>query len=541
MSAEKLALLRLINGIVVTTCAELIQLHSALCFIRAFPDTPAHSRAAHSLLARFEDRVRTLSSTERAGLSDTGISGTPVHYSFSYPVAVWMARRLKGAVEIDWSEDDETKRLDELLELIMLPAETEYFDSGRVSGQEWLELVSGGRDMTTFDWLIAQLQRLRRMPSLAQMYDACELSLVWDLNDPAFSKSRNRLRIPAVVGRHGMRKRVSSAKAEIMRPVENLRILPVREGAKLVDVAMASLAVRHRETYHFNFANPREIYLADVGEGISIAVLGLLQEYRFPLECTMGFLMLSNGVPIGYGGASAVFRQVNTGINLFDEYRRSEAAFLWIQVMRVFRHVLGCNRFIANPYQLGSDNTEALQSGAFWFYYRLGYRPVSNAIRKLALQESKRMQEDKAYRSNLRTLRRLSSCDMHLVLPGGRASDLFEERWIEESSLLATRELAANGATTRAEAEESIAARVARDTGLRSVARWSATEKRAFRQLAPFVAAARPAEWPAEAKRSMRRLLRKKGGANEAEYARLLSGHEHFLSAIRARCRASEG
>jgi len=99
---------------------------------------------------------------------------------------------------------------------------------------------------------------------------------------------------------------------------------------------MSSLAARHRETIHFNYANPGDVYIANVGKGISIAVTGLSAEHRYPLECTLGFLILSNGVPIGYGGASVLFKQANTGINIFDEYRGSEAAWLWVQVMRVF-------------------------------------------------------------------------------------------------------------------------------------------------------------------------------------------------------------
>lgn len=104
-----------------------------------------------------------------------------------------------------------------------------------------------------------------------------------------------------------------------MRPLDSLQRLSARAGSKLIDVAMASLAVRHRETNHFNCANPKEVYLADVGMGLSIAVFGLHEKDRYPLECTVGYLIVSNGVPIGYGGASALFRHVNTGINIFDE------------------------------------------------------------------------------------------------------------------------------------------------------------------------------------------------------------------------------
>jgi hypothetical protein len=53
-----------------------------LCFIRAFPDTIAHHRHAHSHLASFEKRVGKLPSTARSGVWDSGIIGTPVHYAF---------------------------------------------------------------------------------------------------------------------------------------------------------------------------------------------------------------------------------------------------------------------------------------------------------------------------------------------------------------------------------------------------------------------------------------------------------------------------
>ena len=124
-------------------------------------------------------------------------------------------------------------------------------------------------------------------------------------------------------------------------------------------------------------------------------MFGLREKDRYPLETTMGYLILSNGVPVGYGGGSALFRQVNTGVNMFDEYRGSEAAFLWTQVMRVYHALFGCTRFIINAYQFGSENSEALDSGAFWFHYHLGYRPVLPAVRALAQRESIRVRRDK--------------------------------------------------------------------------------------------------------------------------------------------------
>jgi hypothetical protein len=506
--------------------------HAALCFQRAFPASAAEYRQVLAALADFD---------AGGSLADSGIAGTRIHYPFSFAVARWLARKAPGQVAIDWDAISDTDMLDDLLRLLRHPAEEDYFESGSVTSREWIDLARAGQAGTDFDWLLAQLGSRPLRSHWSQLYDAIELPLVWHLGDCRYSKTRNMYSArPVQLRAGGMRRRPRFPKRDIQRPVDAVTRLPQRAGTRLIDVAMAALAVRHRETYHFNFANPAEVYLADVGNGVAVAVFGLLPEYRFPLECTLGYLILSNGVPIGYGGSSMLFRQVNTGINIFDEYRGSEAAYLWVQVMRVYHTLLGCNRFIVNPYQIGGDNAEGLRSGAFWFYYRLGFRPQLVAMRKLAQREAARLRRNKTYRSDLDTLQKLASCDMHLVLPGARSGELFAERWIETSSMLATGVLAGTGCVTRAAAAKATAAALARDLGLTSIDQWSATEQRAFTNIAPVVAAADPLSWSADARRTLLPLLRAKGAAQELEFARLLGRHDDFLHALQQACKRAE-
>ncbi len=541
VSADKLSLLRQLGQTKLTAAKDLKLLHSALCFIRAFPDSPSHYRLAYAELVSMEHRVDILAGAEQTRLWDTGIVGTPVHYRFSYEVARWLERRVAGTVSIDWEDMQDPPGLDEILTHLLQPSEDEYFDSGHVSGREWVELASMKFTGTDFDWLLAQLREQRFASIWAQLYNAAELWLAWDLRESHFSKSLNAYPVKKVAGRSaGMRTLQGPARAEIMRPIGHITRLPPHAGSKMIDVAMASLAVRHRETYHFNHANSQEVYLADAGCGTAVAIFGLQPRHRFPLECTLGYLILSNGVPVGYGGSSVLFRQVNTGLNIFDDYRSSEAAFLWVQVMRVYHQITGCSRYIANPYQFGAENDEALRSGAFWFYYRLGYRPVAAEVRHLAGREFAKTRRDKRYRSNLKTLRSLASCDMHLTLPGARQSDLFEERWIETSSMLATKVLGEAGGTTRRIAATRVAKQLAADLDIRSFDKWSASEWSAFERIAPIAAAARPKDWSPAAKKSMRALLRAKGSDREARYAKLIGQHQEFLTSLRTACRRAE-
>lgn len=468
-------------------------------------------------------------------------AATELYYPFSFDVARWLARTSPGAVSIDWPEIVNTEPLDDLLRQVLQPSEDEFFDSGYATTREWVEQASAGCRGTDFDWLMAQLGQKQYRNVWRQLYDAAEVPLVWDLNRSKYSKSRNVFPVANIKAREtGMRPRPKNVKREIQRPVDSIARLSKLRGAAMIDVAMASLAARHRETYHFNFANPDEVYLADVGEGVSIAVFGLLADHRFPLECTMGYLILANGVPLGYGGSSLVFKQVNTGVNIFDEFRGSEAAFLWVQVMRVYHSLVGCTRYVANPYQLGEGNREALRSGAFWFYYHLGYRPVQSDVRALALKELQKRHRSPGYRTGIKTLGDLASCDMHLTLPGARQSEFFDEEWIVTSSQMATRELGRAGGRTRRDAATRVMKSVARSAGVRNLDAWSSDEKRGFIALAPIVAVAEPGSWERDAKRSLRKLLRAKGAKRELGYAQYLCQHDQLLKKLRVVCRDAQ-
>ena len=539
-SQQKLRLLQAVRDTSVPRSSDILRLHATLCFIRAFPDSSAHYRHACAELCAFEDRIGKLANAEHAALADSGIAGSMLYYRFSYAVAVWLARRTSGSVAIDWEELQDTTALDELLSHLLEISEDEYFDSGLASTEDWLRLASANKSGTDFDWLLGNLKEVRLEPFWSQLYDAADVPLGWNLQSSSWSKTGNALPVRKLHTREqGMHKRDIRAKKIIASPLEAISKVSSSYGARLIDMARAALAARHRETYHFNHANRNEAYVASIGDGVSIAVFGLLPAKRFALECTMGYLILSNGVPIGYGGSSVLFRQVNSGINIFDEFRGSEAAYLWAQVMRVHHHLFGCTRFIANAYQFGGDNDEALSSGAFWFYYRLGYRPVLLKIRKLAQQEAARIRRDGHYRSSLPTLRRLGSCDMHLTLPGAMHSELFDEQWLETISMLATQELGAVGGKTRQVDVERVGETLALTVGLRTIGTWSDDELRAYRRLAPIVAAAKPENWPADARRSLRKLLRAKGDQAEAGYARLMSNHDEFRKALQAGCRGA--
>jgi len=92
-----------------------------------------------------------------------------------------------------------------------------------------------------------------------------------------------------------------------------------------------------------------------------------------------GYLMLSNGVPIGYGrgGGRRFTREGPTAEAVTSSTPTHAGRAGGIPVgagpARV-PHDVRRSAFVINGYQFGAGNSEAISSGAYWFYYRLGFR-----------------------------------------------------------------------------------------------------------------------------------------------------------------------
>ena len=110
-------------------------------------------------------------------------------------------------------------------------------------------------------------------------------------------------------------------------------------------------------------------------DGLQFACLGVLPERRFLLEAVYAFLTLRNGVPIGYALSSALFGSSEVAYNVFETFRGGEAAHVYARLLATVRTLFGSDTFAIYPYQLGHENDEGLASGAWWFYYKLGFRP----------------------------------------------------------------------------------------------------------------------------------------------------------------------
>jgi hypothetical protein len=536
----KLRLLEQLGNLELRSARDLGRAHEHALYLAAFPDDARVLRAARAHLATTGERLTRLPRRMRAKLDDSGLAGTRSRHSYDASIATWLGARYPGQAEIDWPALRDPGRLEALLRLVLLRAEEDGFDSSDVGTADWLRSAAGDSG-TALAWL---LQSLRHGPGTSRawgaLYTDAELPVVWTLGTGPGSVSGARLRSARVVFRRGMRPTPPDPVAHVATPLPGIRQLDRRAARQVIDLARIALTARCREAYVVNHANAGEVYLADLGEGAAVAVIGADVAHRPPLETNFGFLLLANGVPIGYGGVSPLHRQANTGINVFPAFRGSEAGYLWAQALRAFRTLFGVQRFIINPYQLGAGNSEAIASGAFWFYYRLGFRPVSRALRDLAAREASRLRGQRHHAGERATLRRLAQEDVELLIPGGERAARFEERWLPRVGLASTAALVDVARTPRAVA--AFVQQVARLVGAGNPRAWTANERAGAATLAPVLALIEDlGSWPKAERRALGRLLRLKGAPREADFVRVAAGAHRLFAALAAICRGHQG
>ena len=516
---RKLTLLAVLEALPLKQPRELAALHDHALFLRAFPDDARVDGAARRALAGVATRVRGLPARTRADLSDSGVAGSVSRHTFAAPIAAWLVARFGPDVDIDWRDYDDTSGLDLLLGFVARRPEQDGLESARLTTRVWLRAARGANGRTDLAWLLAELGRARALAtSWPEIYDHVGIPLGWRLRDGVGTTGRNVSPPARIVYRPGgLRRPPARPKQWIARPLANIERLDRGRALGVLDVARAALTARCREVYAISHANPDEVYLADLGAGTLLAVIGVRPERRLSLESNYGYLLLANGVPIGYGGVTPLYRQANTGINVFEPFRGSESAFLWTQMLRAFHTLFGSARFVVSPYQFGADNDEAIASGAFWFYYQLGFRPVDARLRALAAREQRALATGRR-RTDPATLRRLGVADLELALSGARARDRFPERWLEDLSLRASEALARAAGGHRERAAESVAAKVARALRTGDRRRWPRPERDAFVALAPLVSLLNLERLGRRARRTLVRLMRANGAAQEAPF-----------------------
>ena len=407
--------------------ASLIRFHDALLFLRTFPQSPEVVRVADKLLAGVHARVKELraSGADMSAFDDesvSGIAGIEIVDTFSYEIAAWLAQRYADHVGICWDAEINTARLANTWPRFMPLLDEDGFVEPDVPYREWLDAARGKQP--ELSWLLGRFAALD-LPerAKAELYESLQLPVQWNLGKlPASRTLSRRNSRPIFYHREPLIRRGDISLARELATPLKLEILSPRDSAEIIDMGREVLTVRYRGLYGMNFGVP-PVYVADAGRGTQIFVWGLPPERRFPLRTYASGFTLKNGVPINYLEAIALADWMEIGFNTFYAFREGETGWIYAQVLRALRQLLGMDTISVYPYQIGEDNEEAISSGAFWFYRKLGFRPGRPELAALVAGEEKKIAADPRYRTPARTLRKIAAGHIFFEMPGKPRGD----------------------------------------------------------------------------------------------------------------------
>jgi len=397
---EVIALLERIERTRVRDPQQLIQLHEAVLFLRAYPQNARVLRLADRILFSFAERLRGMPEKEFEYADISGIADTGLTTNFSYPFAESLAERHGDNLHIDWDQYRHADRLGPTLARLIPAAFEDWAVAPHPDWRGWYEEARG-----TLPWLIESVT--------PEVYDLFELPLRWEICG-ASSRSASRLPRQNIFYHDGpfLTRKDVSIETEIAAPKIPVRRLTRAEAQPVLDTIIDASAVRYRELYGFLYPDAANIFHADLGRGMDFYFFKVARKWKLPQREYCAGMYFKNGVPIGYIEVMWPRRanggRMEVGFNLYYTFRQGETAWLYARLLKLFHERFRVTSFLIDPYQLGHENEEAIESGSFWFYYKLGFRPESPEVARLAEREQQRIAADPAYRTRPATLRKLA-------------------------------------------------------------------------------------------------------------------------------------
>jgi hypothetical protein len=535
-SARVITLLRALDRQTFRDAKSIIRFHESLMFLRAFPQSSAVIHKTESILTNFWRKVAVLRDAGADmdvfdGFEDSGVAGTEMRDTLSFEVARWLVRRMGGQVEIDWDQWDESRAKTSILPRFLPLLEDDALVEADTPWREWIESAQRTKSRSP----LSLIERFEGLPlsahGKAELYDSLRVPLRWKLDNSSISRTRNRRPLRSAFYHDGpliARSEVNLAN-ELSRPPVQFTNLSRREGERVMESIREVMLVRYRELYGTTLGDPKSVVRAQLGRGVVIYLWGLPPERRLPLRAYVAGFTWKNGVPVNYIEAIAMFEWMEVGFNTFYTFRGGEAGWIYAQVLRCLCNHMGTTCVSVYPYQLGDDNEEAIESGAFWFYRKLGFRPGRRDLQRVVEREERKIGADRDYRTPARTLRRLAKGHVFYELPGSQvgAWDSFSTRNV---GLRVNRFMAQRFGGNRSRFCEAARKSLAKTLGI-SLSSWDPEETLAFENFAMVLSLARDVQsWTRTEKAALVQIIRAKIHADEMQHLHLLQNHDRLRS-----------
>ena len=404
-------------------CAALVECHECLLFMRAHPTDAATLRLVEAELRRITAFLRARRGRHAVLPGNEGLPYVSTVTRYTHDFVRWLSQHPHCRVTFE-GFDEPSLQLRDVLRLT-LPSLERGEANAELTTDEMFEAL-GVPPRRRLPFLLAELGRLDHEPYVKDhLFDALGVSVRVTPTHAAFSTAYNRLPMPSV-SFLPERLRHFDATALMNGALPAARVLDDASREAVVRVLRNTMALTLRETDPATYMDARSLRVFDLERGVSVAIFGMVPARQLAVESYVGFTAFRNGMPVSYGGAWMVGARANFGMNIFAPYRGGESGYVMCQLLRVYRQQFGVQYFEVEAHQFGKDNPEGIETGAFWFYYRYGFRPIDRVLAARARQEKARLAARPGARSTRRTLLAFTDSNVALNFGGPPPMSLYD-------------------------------------------------------------------------------------------------------------------
>ncbi len=356
---------------------------------------------------------------QRATLVDSGIAGTDIRYRFYWTNLRWLAANWPESLQLERSDREVAARLSAALPLLLTREQATWLRQSGSNGYAALDSLRGDAE-TDAAFLVRSIES-SPVDARSREFVSDTLDATYVLRPGPGTPSRTLAHCamgPVEFQKTALRRERPNLRKEILIAPRSVRNAPPGEARRLIDLARGMMVTRARDLDAFAYADPRDVRIAYCGAGLAIALNGVLPDRRALVKATYGCTILKNGVPVGYGDLELVGHSAAVAFNTFASFRGAESAWIFARLLATAHHLFGARSFSLAPYQLGRDNTEAIASGAWWFYAKLGFAPREPDAKRLYAAERSRIRANARHRSSATTLIKLASAPLYFDIDG---------------------------------------------------------------------------------------------------------------------------
>ena len=407
-SSQKLYLLKAISNEKLASKKDVELFHSTLLFLIAYPDGQAVYNQSSILLQQLHLYIRSHKKL-RDGLYNSGITNTQLCAAYSFEMVKWMRTNYKKNIRIRSFEAAEAQ-IQAILSVVMPKVESEIMQDGNASWRSWLKRFSK-KEEDLLDRLIAIFDETDIRPEVKdELWNAIGINIEIDFT--VHDSLPDQLFTP-----YYHRSLVKKKKSPPIKGINPPKVHLDKEASEKIIECSRMILVKHlREIDPITFTSAELISYYHLPRGLSIALMGMVPARRHPIDSYMGYTVFKNGLPVAYAASWVFFDSARIGLNIFPAYRGGESQYIFEQVLKIHKGVYRLKRFSTDPYQIGKDNSDGIHSGAFWIYYRAGFRPLCEEQNNIAKKEAKKIKSVKQYRTPSPVLKKLAESRLELIL-----------------------------------------------------------------------------------------------------------------------------